>query len=101
MVTVMKNLNSKWLSALAFGVLLSGCEMENATSVDQERIYTSYGISYDAFEQKLRASATFYFGGPTGTYLILDGQSDVQIDGTSLQKETTFLNQVSYEKLWG
>lgn len=74
------------LFALAF-VALAGwtsCTKENASSVNQDRIYTEYELFYDKNTDKTTAIARFKFGGVTGTLLELDSTSYVEFEGDRL-----------------
>lgn len=81
--------------------LVSGCAKELSSKVAQDRIYTDYRLVYDDTSRELKGTATFYFGNSTGTFLELDGASQVTFDGTLMTKNVTLLNSVSYESTLG
>jgi hypothetical protein len=81
-------------------IAMVGCAQEPSSSVDQTKIYTSYTAYYDDTSKSLNATATFYFGGTTGTYLSLDGGSSVEFNSTLLSSSTDLANQVEYDGSW-
>ncbi|MFY0643463.1 MAG: hypothetical protein JXR19_03275 [Bacteroidia bacterium] len=59
---------------ILFGVammLLTSCAKEDSANVEQDSIYSIYTLVYKQKEAKTTASATFRFGGATGTLLEL------------------------------
>jgi hypothetical protein len=95
----MKN-RTHWKLLTATAFLIVGCAQEPSSSVDQTKVYTSYSAFYDDTSKTLSASATFYFGGTTGTYLSLDGGSSIEFNSTPLSSSTDLANQVDYENSW-
>lgn len=84
------------LSALA----MSACQMaEQSVNVNQQRIWTSYELHYDANTDLTTAKASFRFGNSLGTPLDLTSPSEVRFNGEPLsrtvQPGTGF---VSYER---
>lgn len=83
----MKFLPSKSLLFLAlfgFFISFSSCTKENASDVNQDRIYTEYELFYDKNTDKTTAFARFKFGGATGTLLELDSTAFVTFNGDKL-----------------
>ncbi len=61
-------------------MLLSSCAREDSSSVDQDKIWTSYEMFYNANEDKTYARATFKFSNATGTHLELVNDSEVIVN---------------------
>jgi len=89
-----------WQLLVGAAFMMVGCAQEPSSSVDQTKIYTSYTAYYDDTSKSLNASATFYFGGTTGTYLSLDGGSSIEFNSTPLTSSTDLANQVEYDGSW-
>ncbi len=64
--------------------LLTSCEKESASDVNQDKIYADYELFYNANTDKTTAIARFRFGGPTGTLLELDSADYVTFNGDDL-----------------
>ena len=71
------------LSLLVISILTS-CAKENASDVNQDKIYTDYEVFYNQNTDKTWVVAKFRFGGPTGTILELDSTSYVTFNGDTL-----------------
>lgn len=70
---------------LVFSTLfLTSCAKENASDVNQDKIYTDYEVFYNENTDKTWVLAKFRFGGPTGTILELDSTSYVTFNGDTL-----------------
>lgn len=69
-------------AVLTFG--LSSCIREDSTNVNQDSIWVSYELYYDANTDITTAKATFRFGGITGTKLELTDPSFVSFEGEPL-----------------
>lgn len=71
---------------IGLGLLLlnSRCAKENSSDVNQDRIYASYELFYNANEDKTYARASFRFGNPTGTLLELTAPSEVRFNNDLL-----------------
>jgi hypothetical protein len=65
-------------------LLLSACAKENASDVNQDKIYTDYEVFYDKNTDKTIVLAKFNFGGPTGTILELDSTATVKFNNDIL-----------------
>lgn len=72
-----------FLSLLVISILTS-CAKENASDVNQDKIYTDYEVFYNQNTDKSWVVAKFRFGGPTGTILELDSTSYVTFNGDTL-----------------
>lgn len=66
------------LPCIAF-FILSSCEKEDSSDVNQEKIWTSYEMFYDQNQDKTVAVARFKFGGPTGTILELTDSTGANV----------------------
>ena len=77
----MKLVNAFFLLVL---VVVSSCAKENASDVNQDKIYTDYEVFYNQNTDKTWVVAKFRFGGPTGTILELDSTSYVTFNGDTL-----------------
>jgi hypothetical protein len=71
------------LSLLVISILTS-CAKENASDVNQDKIYTDYEVFYNQNTDKTWVVAKFRFGGPTGTILELDSTSYVTFNSDTL-----------------
>jgi hypothetical protein len=78
-------------------LIFSACAKEPSSEVEQDRIYTSYSLSYDDTNHSLEATVFFNFGGATGTYLSLDSSSSIGFDGIPMTLTTSVLNQAFYD----
>jgi len=78
-----------FLSLLVISMLAS-CAKENASDVNQDKIYTDYEVFYDQNTDKSWVVAKFRFGGPTGTILELDSTSYVTFNGDTLAYNPLF-----------
>ncbi len=81
--------------SLAF--LAGGCSNGNASSVEQDKIYTSYLLIYDDTDKSLSAAATFNLENSGGTYLTLDSKSSVAFDGQPMTLGTGTSSQSVYQ----
>lgn len=68
----------------AIATLLGSCEKENASDVNQDKIYTDYEMFYDKNSDVTKVLARFRFGGPTGTILEIDGNAVVMFNQDTL-----------------
>jgi hypothetical protein len=64
--------------------IFSSCESEDSSFVNQDRIYTSYELFYNANTDMTYARATFKFGNSAGTLLDLSEGSYVSFNGDTL-----------------
>lgn len=68
----------------ALSAVLNSCAKENASDVNQEKIYTDYEVFYDKNSDVTNVLARFRFGGPTGTILELDSTAYVMFNQDTL-----------------
>jgi hypothetical protein len=75
-----------YFGAILFVVasMLHSCAKENASDVNQAKIYTDYEVFYDKNSDVTTVVARFRFGGATGTILELDDQSYVRFNTDTL-----------------
>lgn len=85
----------KFVLLVASVVLLSSCERENSSDVNQDRIYTIYSLVYDADQDVTYARAWFKFGNTLGTLLELTQPSYVSFNNENLGFQNAF---AYYEK---
>ena len=82
--------------AIFFGfaslMLNTSCNRENSNDVNQDKIYTTYSLVYDANEDKTYARAIFQFSNALGTQLELTSPSDVHFNNDIL----TFKSGLAY-----
>ena len=65
-------------------VSLFGCEVEDASTVNQDRIYTGYELLYIADEDKTIAKAIFRFGNAAGTQLQLSEDATITFNDQAI-----------------
>lgn len=61
------------------GLLVTSCDKEDSSDVNQDKIWTEYNLFYNQNEDKTHAIARFRFGGPTGTLLELTDSSGANV----------------------
>jgi hypothetical protein len=69
---------------LATGADDTGCQSEDSGAVEQDRIYASYWLFYDAAGDTTDARAQFRFGSAIGTTLSLGAPASVAFDGQAM-----------------
>jgi len=85
----MKRITNQLVPAsLLLLMLLSACARENSIDVNQDKIYASYELFYDANQDKTFARATFKFSNALGTNLELTSPSEVRFNGDLLTFKT-------------
>lgn len=67
------------------------CDKENASDVNQNKIYTDYEVFYNKNTDKTWVVARFRFGGPTGTILELDSGAYVLFNNDTLPYNGIFM----------
>jgi hypothetical protein len=80
-------------------VFLTSCasnETANSDAVKQTEIYQSYSVTYDAGDMELNASASFRFGGSTGTTLNLTSPSKVTFNGDDMARDNNIFSGTFY-----
>ena len=71
--------------ALIFlAIFVQSCTKENASDVNQDKIYQYYEVFYNKNTDKTWVVARFNFGGPTGTILELDSGATVKFNNEVL-----------------
>jgi hypothetical protein len=81
---------NKIIFPLLMIALLCSCgstDTASSDSVKQSEIYQSYSLNYNAGDREMSATASFRFGGSTGTTLKLDGESSVSLNGEKMSPE--------------
>lgn len=78
------------LGATMLVAMLSSCDPELASDVNQDRIHTTYEVFYNSNTDKTWVIAQFRFGGPVGTVLELDGTASVTFGGEDLPYNAIF-----------
>lgn len=71
-------------------VFFQSCSKENASDVNQEKIYQYYEVFYNKNTDKTWVVARFNFGGPTGTILELDSGATVTFNNQILPYNALF-----------
>lgn len=72
------------LAVLSIPVLLTSCEKEDSSDVNQDKIYTVYELFYNQNSDKTVAIARLRFGTPTGTLLEATNPAGVTFNGDNL-----------------
>jgi hypothetical protein len=88
-----------FFAACSSVLLLASCgstDTANSDAVKQSEIYQSYSVTYDAGDRELYASASYRFGGSTGTTLNLVGGSSVSFDGETMASENNMFSGTFY-----
>lgn len=89
---------SMTMSVLATALMLTACADIRSSKVDQSEIYPNYRVSYDAGARTLLFNAVFTVGkGVGGTYVELDKNSQVKVNGGEMRKSPSVANQIGYE----
>ena len=76
----MKFLKLNLLLAIGLSWCLASCTRSESVNVNQDSIYTSYRVVYEADDDKSYARATFRFGGAGGTLLELSDPAEVLVN---------------------
>lgn len=66
-------------------MLLGACKKEVSKNIDQDKIWTSFTLSYDENADVTTATAQFRFSTENGTLLELSDPSTVMLDGTEME----------------
>lgn len=81
-------------------LLITSCvsnETANSDTVKQSEIYQSYTITYNSGDKELSASASFRFGGSTGTSLSLTTPSKVLFNDQEMAADQNMFTGTFYE----
>ena len=87
-------------ATITSGLLFTRCastDTAKSDAVNQAEIYQSYSVVYDAGDKELSATATFRFGGPTGTTLSLAKPSIVSFNGEAMLVENSVFTGTYYK----
>ncbi len=80
----MKKLIFAALAVLSIPVLMTSCQKEDSSDVNQDKIYTVYELFYNQNSDKTVAIARLRFGTPTGTLLEATSPAEVTFNGDPL-----------------
>lgn len=69
---------------ILFVGILSSCKKEVSKNVDQDKIWTSFTLSYDENTDLTTATAQFRFSTENGTLLELSDPSSIMLEGTEM-----------------
>ncbi|TND00375.1 MAG: hypothetical protein FD123_4371 [Bacteroidetes bacterium] len=89
----------KIAAPILFAGLFAGCasnETAESSAVKQSEICQTYYVSWVGEMQQYRASATFRFGGATGTTLHLSSPSEVKFNGQKMNEEKMLFGGATY-----
>ncbi len=81
---------------IGIGVLASACSVVDSDNVKTGGFYTTFIVAQQA-AQKPVATAIFQVGGPTGTYINLSSNDEIQCNDVELVKTKTIINSISYD----
>jgi hypothetical protein len=96
----MKKNSLSFFSILLCLILLSSCvsnETANSDTVKQSEIYQSYSVTYNSGDKELSATASFRFGGGTGTSLALTKPGNVQFNNQEMSANRNVFTGTYYE----
>lgn len=80
-------------------VLLAGCasnDTAESSAVKQNEIHQAYFVNWDGDLQRYSASATYRFGGASGTTLHLTAPSEVRFNGEKMNEEKMLFGGATY-----
>lgn len=87
----MRNLQSKVLVFACIGLLaLTSCNREDSDTVNQDTIWTSYDLRYDANEDKSYAKVVFRFSNASGTHLELSDGATITFNDEAVPFQNGF-----------
>lgn len=72
------------LAVAALPILVTSCQKEDSSDVNQDKIYTAYELFYNANSDKTVAIARLRFGSPTGTLLEATDPASVTFNGDAM-----------------
>jgi opacity protein-like surface antigen len=84
------------LAAILFTASCASNETAESDTVKQSEIYQTLSVTYDAGDKELSATASFRFGGGTGTTLHLTDPAKVTFDGEEMRLENDIFNGTYY-----
>lgn len=77
----MKNFFFALMGLISISTLVSSCQKEDSSDVNQDKIYTVYELFYNANTDKTVAITRLRFGSPTGTLLEATAPASVTFNG--------------------
>ena len=87
----MRNFQSKFLVLAFIGLLaMTSCNREDSDTVNQDTIWTSYDLRYDANEDKSYAKAVFRFSNGSGTHLELSEGATITFNDETVPFQNGF-----------
>ncbi|MFT4679733.1 MAG: hypothetical protein ACI9RU_000739 [Litorivivens sp.] len=87
----MRNFHSTVLALVCITLLaLTSCNREDSDTVNQDTIWTSYDLRYDANEDKSYAKAVFRFSNASGTRLELSDGANITFNDETVPFQTGF-----------
>ncbi len=75
----------------------SNAEIGNIKDVNPETVYTNYHVTYVESDSVVLIRAQFTFAGPNGTTLVLNSPAKIELDGDSIQVDSTTEDGAFYE----
>lgn len=96
----MKNIFFVQFIMFSFILFFASCvsnETANSDTVKQSEIYQSYTVTYDSGDKELTATASFRFGGSTGTSLALTAPSKVLFNDQEMAADKNLFTGTFYE----
>ncbi len=84
------------LLLISLTTIFASCGQVSSEDIDQDIIKTNYLLNYDAQTTQLEASGRFTIGGISPTYVVLDGNSNLKINGLTATFDINLFGQVSY-----
>lgn len=76
-------------SIFFFTLVLSSCTREPSDSVDQDKIYVKYDLTYDKNEDVTKVKVEFHFGNVFGTKLELSNPASIKFNGNFIPYNST------------
>ncbi len=80
----MKKLLFFFIAAATLPMMITSCQKEDSSDVNQDKIYTRYELFYNQNTDKTVAIARLRFGSPTGTLLEATNPASVTFNGDTL-----------------
>ncbi|HAO45979.1 MAG TPA: hypothetical protein PLZ45_02675 [Ferruginibacter sp.] len=80
--------------------ILSACssnEIGESRDVNQDKIYMDYSVRHTEGDANVDVYCTFRFGGINGTTLVLNGDSQVELDGEKLKVDSSDFSGAYYK----
>lgn len=94
-------MRSQLITSIIAVAVLTACgdttEIGRAQDVEAEAVFIDYKVSADETAGLATFNATYRFGGPNGTTLLLESPASVLLDGDSLAADSSGMGGVFYE----